>query len=260
MSSLVAFPNLYVETLEPTILSILVFAMADLREIVRQKPRPRVSTSISDQILQLPLPARDVGPIIKRNKELLKHKLRPNQLVTLKFILQLQQQQRQQQDEHNNVTIHHFGDDNPTNECVYGILTNSETRQIQLAFRGSVTMQDWKMDARVVSGDLPNPLYTSAEQTNEQPHCLGVHVGFRDYLYDASTTGQKNKIDKILDQVGELMDTNPGFRLVITGSLRTTAGRPRLGTLAFVSYFIRCFSFNISLAQQAIHWEVRLLN
>ena len=243
-------PNLFVETLEPTILSILVFAMADLRQIVREKQRARsddvrVMESISDGVLQLPMSAQQVEPIIRRNKELLISKLRPSQLLTIKHILTDDFLLKNVDLDVKHITIHHFGDDNADNECVYGILTNSEKKQVQLAFRGSITMQDWRTDAKAVSADLPNPLYdpdTAEDDADAQPETLGVHLGFRDYLYDATardlsfstarrrstsdgstvdrndaTTTKRNKIAMILDQISDLLDAHPGYTLLLTG-------------------------------------------
>jgi hypothetical protein len=140
--------------------------------------------------------------------------------------------------------MHHFGDNNALHECVHVVHTNTHSKQVVVTFRGSITAQDWMTDAKLLSGELANPLF---EHEDDQPPFLGVHLGFRDYLYGnapslvpnpihlklkkmiTDTSNNKNNNDKeqeeikpnkitvILDQVQELMDQHPDYTLYLTG-------------------------------------------
>ena len=282
------FPNLFVETVQPTVASIMIFAMADLRRIARETDD--LNGSGATKVLNLPMSGRDMLQICNDNMQIMKTKVRSNVYTTVEYLVTefIKEHANAAALEIDHVTIHHFGDDNPLNECVHGILTNSKKKQITLTFRGSMTMQDWITDAKLVTGDVANPLYTEGDDNNEQPEYLGVHLGFRDYLYDVSDpllprireiravlereffraigedtsnkdmsneanslsiniastekdapsttkdvsskkststkegesfdeTTKKSKIDVILDQVQEVLDLYPDYKLYITG-------------------------------------------
>jgi len=132
-------------------------------------------------------------------------------------------------------------------QCVYAISTNSARQRIILSFRGSITMNDWLTDAKMICGEIPNPLVAHRDhdddnEDEDQPDKLTVHMGFRDYLYgnapsilteplqklkkQISETGgskhsqdkkEKNKIETIMDQLKVIMEENPSYRLYITG-------------------------------------------
>lgn len=271
-----SFPNLFVETLESTLSSIMVFTVADVRQLVRDKQQMTIrrddttrhvddelqqplNNNISDddnnnnKLLSLPISAQDVIEFLDENKEMLKSQLRSNEFKTVEIMLA--RDFLTTHDIHlNHLTIHHFEDENANNECVYGISTYTDKKQVAVTFRGSITMQDWRVDAKLVSGDLANPLYNNNadNREEEQPEFVGCHRGFRDYLYgndqdpllppvhkvmkkglsiarrnddetpnsnadNSSTSPKKRKIDLILDQIGDLLDKNPGYSLYITG-------------------------------------------
>lgn len=296
------FPDLFYETIQPTIASILVFAFADIRRIARETED--LLGNGNTQVLDLPIPAKEMIQICRDNKEILRPKVNQNTFNTVEYIVKEFFVSGNEYVNVEHVTVQHCGDDNALNECVHAILINDERKQITLTFRGSITMQDWITDAKLVSGDIANPLYNFFDESDDkdQPEFLGVHLGFRDYLYDvrdpllpsislhnlqtkvkdglskantgiskgkkvigdaipskrnitadlalgedeyssnsgelSSSTKQedptndannvdaspppeesskKNKIDKILDQVQELMDAKPGYKLYITG-------------------------------------------
>ena len=79
-------------------------------------------------------------------------------------------------------TFNYFGDDNAENDCVYLIFKNPLKKRITVCFRGSITFQDWIKDSKVFVGDIPNPV----SDRPDQPPMIGVHLGFREYLYGKS--------------------------------------------------------------------------
>jgi hypothetical protein len=187
----------------------------------------------------------------------LKQKLKTNQYDTFRFLnedyLDKYFREEWKFDASNaaadSVVIHHVGDDNALHECVHVIHTNARNKQVCLTFRGSITIQDWMKDAKMVSGELSNPLVNFFDNNNQddnddiQPEHLGVHLGFRDYLYgdapsllptplsklqdfvvmttDHSSNHNREekprKIDVIMEQVKELMDQHADYTLCITG-------------------------------------------
>jgi len=181
----VEFPDLFVETVQPTIASIMVFAFADLRRIVRAEPE-NMTGSNSRKVLDLPMSGRDMIKVCVENLEMIKQKVRTNIYETLSYLLSadFMEAHGNEVTSIDHILIHHCGDDNEPNECVHSIIVNSKMKQITLSFRGSITMQDWLQNAKLVSGDIANPLYDEDDKLNDQPEYFGVHLGFRDYLYD----------------------------------------------------------------------------
>jgi hypothetical protein len=180
----VEFPNLFTETVRPTIASIMVFAFADLRRIAREETEHGSNDSL--KVLDLPMSGRDMIKVCLENLELIKQKVRPSHYKIVNYLLSndFMEAHGKEVSSIDHVLIHYCGDDNELNECVHSIAANSKTKQITLSFRGSITMQDWLHDAELVIGDVANPLYDKDDKSKDQPEYLGVHLGFRDYLYD----------------------------------------------------------------------------
>lgn len=180
-----SFPDLFFETVQPTISSIMVFAFADLRQIARDETSEDVLGSGCMQLLDLPMSGTEMVRICNRYEEAFKTKVKYNEYNTVEYLIKdFLEGPGREITSIESVSIEHFGDDNALNECVHAIFTNSHTKQITLTFRGSITMQDWITDAKLISGDIPNPLYDNKSSDDHQPKFLGVHLGFRDYLYD----------------------------------------------------------------------------
>ena len=182
----VEFPNLFVETVQPTMSSILVFAFADLRRIARETENTAAVGSNSLNVLDLPISGQELIKVFAENRELIKQKVRASHYKIIDYLLSddFMETHGKQVTSIDHALLHCCGDDHELKECVYTIVTNSQTKQIAVSFRGSITMQDWLHDAELVCGDIANPLYDGDDTSNDQPEYLGVHLGFRDYLYD----------------------------------------------------------------------------
>ena len=89
----------------------------------------------------------------------------------------------------NSFSIEYFGDDNAKSECLYMITRNPQNKRIALIFRGSTTLQDWVKDSKLVATQIENPV---SDRPNQLP-MIGVHLGFREYLYGES----KSLIDSL---------------------------------------------------------------
>ena len=123
-------------------------------------------------------------------------------------------------------------------ECVYLVSVNHVLKKVTVAFRGSVTAQDFIQDAKALVGEIPNPIEESQEQSSE----LCIHLGFREYLYGhkgittdiflpnlprgnrdrerndaADETTEKTKYETIMEHVKVHLSQHPNYRLYVTG-------------------------------------------
>ena len=100
-----------------------------------------------------------------------------------------------------NCTFNYFGDDNVENHCVYLIFKNTLNKRITVCFRGSITFQDWIKDSKVFVDDIPNPV----ADRPDQPLTIGVHLGFKEYLYERT---KNNKGDSIRSSFEEFWNSS----------------------------------------------------
>lgn len=96
----------------------------------------------------------------------------------------------------NSVSIEYFGDDNAKSECLYMITRNPRNKRIALIFRGSTTLQDWVKDSKLVVTEIENPV---SDRPDQLP-MIGVHLGFREYLYGESKS--------LIDSSNSIMKNN----------------------------------------------------
>jgi hypothetical protein len=238
------FPNVFREAFVAAVGSVMVFTIADVRDLARTTD----NFVNGDRMLDLPLPMTELRCVLRENDSLLQQKLKSNHYDPIRFLSEDYMDNNFPEwnvDSYTGGIIHHFGDDNALHECVHVVHTSPHSKQVVLTFRGSITAQDWMTDATLVSGQLANPLFEQEDyDDDDQPEFLGVHVGFRDYLYgnapsllpesvhvklkemrkDISNNNNKEqgeekpaKIKVILEQVQELMDQYPDYTLCITG-------------------------------------------
>lgn len=103
-----------------------------------------------------------------------------------------------------------FDDEYSQEQLVYGIGVNPSMKRITVAFRGSVTIQDFITDANTFLRYISNPVQT--DQT------IGIHHGFFDYLLaPLSKRTDETKCSQILHELVDLSEQYPGYRLYITG-------------------------------------------
>jgi len=256
-ASSTVFPSLFHEALEAAIMSAFVFIITRARELARNGQLPT-------DILQLPLGPGFCDNFFLDHINILREGLRRKDYQFSKELLTTYMEDREWR---NGTEIHYVEDENQFEECVYLITTNSVLKTITVCFRGSITAKDWVTDAKVVRGNIPNPLLrkfsrskdASEEQRLEEDEALndelGLHLGFRNYLYfDApsilptplqtigekvpvptvpaplQTIGEKlpiptsteretkeNKVDVIMQQIHDLREKYPGYRLYFNG-------------------------------------------
>ena len=187
-----------------TVACIAVFLLAELRKLAKKgvlMVDAVAGVDDNELMLQLPFKAGNSIPSIwRRNKAILRRKMRSDQYQTLEHIADSLAEQQERYPLIARSQCEHFGDEKASNECVYSIHTNEARKRIVLVFRGSITLKDWFQDTKSAFGEVKNPLYgidlssskeggTDRDGTNrdgtdrDQPEMLPIHMGFKEYLY-----------------------------------------------------------------------------
>jgi len=171
--------TLFDDAFEMTASAILVFAIADIRRLARQGQVP-------EHPLSLPISGDEFETIVREHGDVFKDNVRSNLYQTSQEILNYALAECPSM--LTDASIHRLGDENAKEECVYSIVSNTKRKRITLAFRGSMTLQDWITDSKMMSSELRNPLVAAKDDdkdddVDDQPRSLGVHLGFRNYLY-----------------------------------------------------------------------------
>jgi len=178
-------PNLFSEVYSMAYASAAIFALADVREAARKK------IIDVDEITSLPVTANAIEKAFLDNKDTLRSFLKPADFAFMESLSHLEESdsRRNKMNLLHECTLHYFGDDNVENDCVYLILKNPTNKRLIVCFRGSITYQDWIKDSKVFVGDIPNPL----SDRPDQPPTIGVHLGFKEYLYGTSRNVSTNQ-------------------------------------------------------------------
>jgi hypothetical protein len=177
--------------------------LADVREAARE------GIIDAPEAITLPATTNAIEQAFRDNEEILRKKLKPADFAFMESLAGLNNNNTKEkevaveggggeEEEENHLeendarknminmiqqcTLDYCGDDNSENDCVYLIFKNPTNKRITVCFRGSITYQDWIKDAKVVVGDIPNPL----SDRPDQPPTIGVHLGFKEYLYGTS--------------------------------------------------------------------------
>lgn len=125
-------------------------------------------------------------------------------------------------------------DENADRGLVYMISVNALAKRITVTFRGSATVHDMLMDAKTSLVQIENPIAkyriscpdtTTSGRGAPDIETLGIHRGFRDYLYGYSDTypypslkkGEGRKLDKITSRVLATLDEYAGYSIAVTG-------------------------------------------
>ena len=163
-------PNLFLDVTEATLAAIGTFIVADFRNIARREKIPK---ELAVEALTLPMLNVRVLEIAKlfeesgirnRNRDFFNLRSRYEEI---------------QKCRRSTCTVYYVEDENSMSECVHIVARDTLRKTILLTFRGSITLTDWYKDLKLMIGEVPNPLYG----VKDQPEKVGIHLGFRDYLY-----------------------------------------------------------------------------
>ncbi|KAG7372483.1 lipase class 3 [Nitzschia inconspicua] len=172
-------PSLFSETYAMSVTAAAIFPFADVRQAAR------MGKIDAPEAIRLPLRVSTAFEVYSKHREELKKLMKKADTQFLDMLLQqIDNEETFEGLFISNVVkqavIHYFGDESNKSECVYLLLENPELSRIVLCFRGSITVNDWVKDSKVTVGNIKNPLYMRPGQPLE----VGVHLGFREYLYD----------------------------------------------------------------------------
>ena len=175
-------PTLYDECRQAFLAGYLIFGVVDLRNKARQELNAKgneneVSVSTLQRIMTLPCPFDQVLPLLKEDQ---KDEPPSNDA-------RLYEQGAQYYIETDTELVV-MNDHHQEEEVTYMITVSHRLKQVTVVFRGSTTVKDWMQDAKLILASIPNPVLktttnTSKDNEPEQAEQLGVHLGFREYLY-----------------------------------------------------------------------------
>jgi hypothetical protein len=203
--------------------SILIYAFADIRNLCRNRVLNFGDPDAVDRIMNLPASTDDVITVFNDNRDTLKYNFGDEGVdFYLSAMANIQDNLRRHAvDEETGEASYHssrvvvFNDDKSNDELVYGIAVNTARKRITVAFRGSVTVKDFMIDAKALQTDIANPLVGS--EIN-QSSTIGIHHGFYDYLFAKNARrSEPTKCDEVVAHVLRLYDFYPGYRLYVTG-------------------------------------------
>ena len=224
-----AYPNLFQEADEMTVVALLLYIMTDMRALAKTDQLAHGP----ERILTLPTTLEATLTCIEENVELLKAKT--DHEMALEALKSIQQRfDLHQQEAASNSTkswfnpfgaaakatgtapaqLVAFGDDQADKELVYAIAVDPVRKRITVGFRGSVTPVDFITDACIELHNRPNPV--KGEGQDEK---IGIHHGFDEYLLKRRKS-EDCKYDEILRQVEALFDENDrykDYKLYVTG-------------------------------------------
>lgn len=187
------YPSLYDEVTEVSYMGVLVSGLTELRRLARE------GKTTTDDILTLPYTGEQLKEFWRTNKDQIHGKMREKDFIALESILEGEDKKIDKILDQG--ALHVMGDDKANEECVYCITTNPLRKRIVVTFRGSITVQDWLQDTKMLMGELPNPL--AGEEG--QPDTVLVHAGFREYLYNNAPSIMSTTIGHMVDATGKVV-------------------------------------------------------
>ncbi len=180
----------FAEAVESTLQSASVFAIAALRALAW---KGTLSKEDSEELLALPMD----GAQLRRLKD--KH-IKYWRKMKDRDILDNADEYTNANQRTATLVVDHVGDENSSRECVHYVGHDESRKIIICVFRGSVTLSDWMEDAKILLERVPNPL----KHVDGQPETVGIHQGFRNYIYGINDT-TNNLLSKVIASVGESM-------------------------------------------------------
>ncbi len=178
------WPNLFDESYEMLMASILMYAFADLRNLARNGI---LEGGADELILAVPVTVDDVMSVVQQNTTTLRRVFGGDGMVefytsALGNVQERHDQQRGLVTANENVMnqvsqVVVFDDENHQQDLVYAISVNQARQRITVAFRGSVTSNDFTMDANSMMNTIPNPV-VNHDTGIPQASGLGIHHGF----------------------------------------------------------------------------------
>mmetsp|Transcript_2961 Transcript_2961/g.5716 ORF Transcript_2961/g.5716 Transcript_2961/m.5716 type:complete len:469 (-) Transcript_2961:16-1422(-) len=103
-----------------------------------------------------------------------------------------------------NLQIIVVSDAHAETDIVYMVAVSHLLKRVFVIFRGSSTAKDYKQDFKVVMATIPNPISPQEEYYGREEE-LGVHWGFRDYLYREESLSKVGTLPNIFKRFAGLL-------------------------------------------------------
>lgn len=161
-----------------TTASVLIYGISQLRQLARKGKLS--GHDVKERILDLPITIKDCIDVAMSNRKVLedhvgevKAELYGNGLLDVWGNLHRAAAENQDGMSIIHASIVVFDDEHSNSECVYAIGVNRLQKIIALAFRGSVTVTDFRVDLDGHMFQLKNPMPGA-----DSDETLGIHHGF----------------------------------------------------------------------------------
>lgn len=231
--------SLFDEAHDGLMSAFFMFFVPDLRAMIKENLL-HGDAEMLRRIVELPCSLYDIFTVFEENKELLTtERLKDEERADMyRAAMSLQRHSAFVADEETKRKVLEglklivCSDENEEEEIVYAILVNPVRRKITVSFRGSVTRKDFRQDARALLSSIDNPIKDNPELSEH----LGVHLGFREYLYSEDNghqtiflpkwmgggkkkecQGTMKKYEIILEQVRALVQEHPESKVRVAG-------------------------------------------
>ena len=187
------YSSLYHESLQAFLFSNLIMCLPPLRDWGREGSLQGEPDRL-DRLQNLPCTGADVCAIFQDNQELF---TKEGGLLNDKNKLALYQQalgldsaytshvlfgNHSYHDILQGLEMHVLSDYRQQTDIVYMVAVSHLLKQVLVIFRGSTTPKDYKQDIKVLLASIPNPIDPKEEYVGREDE-LGMHLGFRQYLY-----------------------------------------------------------------------------
>lgn len=195
--------------------AFLMFAVPDMRKLGRQG-RLKGDPEQIQRLIDCPFSYADLGQIFNSNKQLLidesiKDVERAQYYAdALASTWQLDAWGEVVYNELRRTSkIVVFNDHRQEEEIVYAITYSPLLKKIQVVFRGSVTPKDFRKDAKGFLSTITNPVDIEYPGRVDE---LGIHLGFREYLYSEENllkvAHRPRAYKQVMDRVDKALKKN----------------------------------------------------
>lgn len=218
------YPTLYEEADEMLQAALVIYPFTFLRKLAREGKIEKDK----DILLSLPLSSKKAMYLIEQNEETLNELLLQDEIeIVQSAIKSIHERHKAMNTESsswfsfsassstkNDVSpiVVAYGDEKSEEELVYAVGIENRRKRITVAFRGSVTTQDFMTDACIAMYKRKNPF----AKIDGQDEFIKIHSGFWDYLL-GTTKNEVSKFDEITSIIEELMQQYPDYKLYVTG-------------------------------------------
>ena len=197
--------------------AFLMFCVPDMRKLGRQE-RLKGDPGQIQRLIDCPFSYEDLIQIFHDNRQLLidesiKDVKRAQYYAdVLASTWQIEAWGEEVYKEHKRASkIVVFHDHRQEQEIVYAITCDTLLKKIHVIFRGSVTPKDFKQDAKGFLSTIPNPVDLDYPGRVDE---LGIHLGFREYLYSEENllkvAHRPRAYKQVMDRVDKALEKNKG--------------------------------------------------